>query len=188
MCWTRLIGNTGRKKSPSAHHRTTLSGYILARHISTNEKNLLNSNMSSTCLHNTANVGPLTAEIGSGVWGTPANLNGFRVLPSLLQRRRSPEANQTLDMFGRLLDWCTIYTFFGANCPLTEICQVQNSLYVQVLRSPILAALLHGTPAAGVNQTFRRTTTRNRITQLSQTEGATYIRQGGHHVGHRPTF
>jgi len=25
---------------------------------------------------------------------------------------------------------------------------VQNSLYVQVLRSPILAALLHGTPAA----------------------------------------
>jgi len=38
----------------------------------------------------------LVAEIGSGVWGTPANFNGFRVLPSLLQRRRSPEANQTL--------------------------------------------------------------------------------------------
>jgi len=30
---------------------------------------------------------------------------------------------------------------------------VLNSLYVQVLRSPILAALLHGTPAAGVSQT-----------------------------------
>jgi len=29
--------------------------------------------MSSTCLHNMANFGPLTAEIGSGVWGTPAN-------------------------------------------------------------------------------------------------------------------
>ena len=26
---------------------------------------------------------------------------------------------------------------------------MQNSLYVQVLRSPVLAALLHGTPAAG---------------------------------------
>jgi len=36
------------------------------------------------------------ALIGSGVWGTPANFNGFRVLPSLLQRRRSPQANQTL--------------------------------------------------------------------------------------------
>jgi len=43
-----------------------------------------------------ANFGPLTAETGSGVWGTPANFNGFRVLPSLLQGRRSPETNQTL--------------------------------------------------------------------------------------------
>jgi len=39
------------------------------------------------------NFGPLTAEIGSGVWDTPSNFNGFRVLASLLQRRRSPEAN-----------------------------------------------------------------------------------------------
>jgi len=49
------------------------------------------------------NVGRLTAEIRSAeiclpVWGTrtPANFNGFRVLASLLQRCRSPEANQTL--------------------------------------------------------------------------------------------
>ena len=32
-----------------------------------------------------ANFGPLAAaEIGSGVWGTPANFNGFRVLAALL--------------------------------------------------------------------------------------------------------
>ena len=37
---------------------------------------------------------------------------------------------------------------FGDFCPLTEFYQVQTSLCVQVLRSPILAALLHGTPAA----------------------------------------
>jgi len=43
-----------------------------------------------------ANFGPLTAEIGLPGWGTPANFNGFRVLPSLLQQRRSAEANQTL--------------------------------------------------------------------------------------------
>jgi len=43
-----------------------------------------------------ANFGPLAAEICSGVWGTPANFNVFRVLASLLQRRRSPEVNQTL--------------------------------------------------------------------------------------------
>ena len=28
--------------------------------------------------------GPLTAEIASEVWGTPANFNGFRVLAALL--------------------------------------------------------------------------------------------------------
>jgi len=30
------------------------------------------------------NFGPLTAEIGSGVWGTPTNFNGFCVLAALL--------------------------------------------------------------------------------------------------------
>jgi len=85
------------KNSPSVHHSTTLSGCIFANktHVD-NRKNLLNSNISSTCPHNTANFGLLTADIGSGVWGTPANFNGFRDLASLLQRRRSPEANQTL--------------------------------------------------------------------------------------------
>jgi len=65
------------------------------------------------------NFGPRAAEIGSGVWGTPTNFNGFRVL----------------------------------------------------------AALLHGTPAASVSKSLRR-----------WTKGATYIRQGNHHVGHSPTF
>ena len=41
----------------------------------------------------------------------------------------------------------------------------------------VLAALLHGTPVVGVSQTLRR-----------RTEGATYTRQDGHHVGHWPTF
>ena len=82
------------------------------RNVSTIGKNLLSSNISSTCPHNMVNFGPLAAEIVSLVWGTPANFNGFR----------------------------------------------------------ILAALLH-------SQTLWR-----------WTEGATYIRQGGHHVGHWPTF
>jgi len=84
MCCTRLPGNTGRKndakKSPYAHHRTTLSGYIflIKACIGNRKKNLLNSNISSsTCPHNMANFGPLSAEIGSGVWGTPVHFNGF---------------------------------------------------------------------------------------------------------------
>jgi len=41
----------------------------------------------------------------------------------------------------------------------------------------VLVALLHGTLVVGVSQTLRR-----------WTDGATYTRQGGHHVGHWPTF
>ena len=43
-------------------------------------KNLLNSNTSCTCPDNMVNFGPLTAEISSGVWGTPANFKGFASL------------------------------------------------------------------------------------------------------------
>jgi len=48
------------------------------------EKKLLSSNTSTTCPNNMVNFGPLTAEIGSGVWGTPTNFNGFCVLAALL--------------------------------------------------------------------------------------------------------
>jgi len=89
MCCSRLAANTGRKsrqKSPSGHHRTTSSGYIFATtaRIDNLKKNLLSSNISSTCLHNTVNFGPLAAEIISLVWGTPGNFNRFRVLAALL--------------------------------------------------------------------------------------------------------
>jgi len=89
MCYTLLAGKTGRKnhakKSPSGHHRTTLPGCIFAsKACIDNRNNLLNSNISSTCPHNMANVGPLTAEIGLPVWGTRAHFNGFRVLAALL--------------------------------------------------------------------------------------------------------
>ena len=116
----RLAENTGRKNSPSAHHRTSLSGYIFATEACIdNGKNLLNSNIFPTCPYNMVNFGPLAAEIVSLVWGTPANFDGFR----------------------------------------------------------FLAALLHGTLVVRVSQTLRR-----------WTQGATYIRQGDHHVGHWPTF
>jgi len=74
------------QKSPSAHYRTTLSGYIFATKVRIDnlKKNLLNSNTSSICPDNVVNFGPLAAEIGSGVWGTPANFNRFRILAALL--------------------------------------------------------------------------------------------------------
>ena len=102
------------------------------------EKNLLSRNISSTCAQNMVNVGPLAAEIVSLVWGAPAHFNGFRVLASLLQRRRSTDANQTLhDVWPSPARLHYIH-IFGGCCPITEFCQVQSSLCVlQDLRSPI---------------------------------------------------
>ena len=75
-----------RQKSPSGHHPTTLSGYIFTTKacIDSQKKNLLSSNISSTCPHNMVNFGPLAAEIVSLVWGTPANFNRFSILAALL--------------------------------------------------------------------------------------------------------
>ena len=119
MCCTWLAENTGCKKVAKNCHLGTITQLCRAicsqlRHVSTIEKNLLSSNMSSRCPHSIVNFGPLT-----GVWGTPANFNEFRVL----------------------------------------------------------AALLHGSQVVSVSQTLR-----------CWTEGATYVRQGDHHVGHWPTF
>jgi len=88
-CWTWLAQSTGRKKSPKIRHLGTVAQLCRAissqlRHISTIGKNLLDSNISPTCPHNMVNFGPPAAEIGSVVWGTPANFNGFQVLVALL--------------------------------------------------------------------------------------------------------
>ena len=54
------------------------------RHVLAIGKNLLSSNICSTCPHNMVNFGPLAAEIVSLVWGNPGNFNRFRVLAALL--------------------------------------------------------------------------------------------------------
>jgi len=42
------------------------------------------------------NFGPIAAEIEPVVWGTPANLNGFRVLAALLHGTRVVGVSHTL--------------------------------------------------------------------------------------------
>ena len=66
---------------------------------------------------------------------------------------------------------------YGELRPTGEIISLVwgNPANVNVFR--VLTALQHGTLVVGVSQTLPR-----------WTEGATYIRQGGRHVGHWPTF
>ena len=89
-CCTRLAENTGCKKSPKIRHLCTIAELCRAissqlRHVSTIGKNLLNSNISSTCSHDmVGKLSPLPAEISLPVWGTAANFDGLRVVASLL--------------------------------------------------------------------------------------------------------
>ena len=101
VCCTRLAENTESKKLPKIHHLGTIAQLCRAislqlRHVSTIRKNLVKQQYLLHMSHNMAIFHALAAEIGSGVWGTPANFNRFRILASLLQQRRSPEANRTL--------------------------------------------------------------------------------------------
>ena len=79
------------KKSPSGHHRTTLSGYIFATkaRIDNRKKNLLSSNISSTRSHIIATFGPLAAEIGSVVWGYPCKFQRVSRLGRVTARHSS---------------------------------------------------------------------------------------------------
>ena len=72
----------------------------------------------------------------------------------------------------------------SSTCPMMNFGPLAAEICWRVWGTPanfsgfrVLAALPHGTLVVGVSQTLRR-----------WREGASYIRQGGHHVGHWPTF
>jgi len=93
MCCKRLAENTGGKKVAKNRHLGTIAQFCWAifsqlRHVSTIGKNLLSSNISSTCPHNTANFGPLAAQIYPVVWA-PAQISMGLRLGSVTSRHSS---------------------------------------------------------------------------------------------------
>ena len=121
------------------------------RHVLTTGKKLVKQQYLLSSQHD--ELRPIS---GSLVWSTQQISTGFgswlRYCCDVAQRKPT----KLCTMFGRLLGLYTIYTFLGGSCLVTEFCQVQNSLCVQVLRSPILAALLHDTRVVSGSQTLRR--------------------------------
>jgi len=97
MYCTRLAGNARRKNrrlGAIAQLCRAISSQL--RHVSTIGKNSLNIRISPMCPHNTVNFGLLEAEIVSLVWGTPANVNRFRVFAALLHSTLVVGVSQTL--------------------------------------------------------------------------------------------
>ena len=159
------------KNSPSGHHRTTLSGCVFAKMICIyNRKKLVKQQYLLHTFSQYDELRPTNCLDWSGSsFGHPSK---FQRVSRLTFVTAAMSLTGGQPSFARCLAVslaviCRLGYIFGGSCPLTEFCPVQNSLYVQVLRSPILAALLHGTPAAGVSQTLR-CGTRNGITELSQ--------------------
>jgi len=122
-------------------------------------------------------LGLLAAEIVSLVWGTPATFNGFRILALLLQRRCWTEANQTLhDVWPSPGLEHYIY-IFGGYCPIMEFFRCK----IHFASSKSCAILFWYRYCTALEQWARA-----KLRRCAQ--GATYIRQGDHHIGHWPTF
>jgi len=100
-CSTRLTENTVRKNVAKNRHLGTIAQFcrLYLRNEGTcrqSKKNWLSSNMSSRCPPQYTELGPLAAEIGLPVSGTPANFNGFRDLAALLKGSQVVSVSQTL--------------------------------------------------------------------------------------------
>jgi len=98
---TRLAGNTGRKKVAKNRHLGTIPQLCRAisselRHVSAIGKKHVKQQYLLHMSHNMVNLGPLAAEIGLQVWGTPANFNGLRVLAALLHGSQVLGVSQSL--------------------------------------------------------------------------------------------
>jgi len=109
-------------------------------------------------------TGKVRGKVREFCFGRPVGTLGFACWLRYCTNVAQWTSTKLCTMLGSLLGWYTIYIFRGC-CPLREFCQVRNSLCVQVLHFPILAALLHGTRAVGVSQTLRHGT-RNAIKEL----------------------
>jgi len=132
------------------------------------EKNLLNSNISSTCSHNMVNFGPLTAEIAVEFEAPQQISTGTDVAQC-----RSAKLST---MFGHLLGWYTIYTFLGALAPNGILPGAKDTLH------PSLCILLYWQRYCTALGQWASAKLRR------SAEGATCIWQGGHPVGHQTTF
>jgi len=97
----RLAENTGRKKVAKNRHLGATAQLCRAissqlRHISTIGKKIVKQQYLLHMPHNMVNFGPLAAEIGLVVCGTPANFNEFRALAALLHGTPVLGVSQTL--------------------------------------------------------------------------------------------
>ena len=193
MCCTRLAGNTGCKNDAKNRHLRTTAQLCQAvslqlRHVSTIGKNLLNSNMSSTCLHNMANFGPLMGEIGSGVWGIPGK---FRRVSCLAFATAVTSLNGGQPKFARCLaiSWAgALYIHFRGLLPPSRILPSAKFTLCLSLALAYIGSITARHSSSGRQPNFAVSYKEWNYRTFAEGASTTYVQQGGHHVGHWPTF
>ena len=160
------------QKSRKTRHLRTIAHLCRAWIFATkayidNRKNALNINISFTCPHNVANFGPLAAEIGSGVWGTPSNFNGFSSL-DFVTAATSFTGGQPNVVRCLAVSWAgTLYIHFRGLLPPDGISQHAKFTLRPSIAFSYIGSVTARHSSSGVSQTLRRGT-RNGITELSQ--------------------
>jgi len=126
------------KNSPSAHHRTTLSGHIFTtKACIDNRKKLVKQQY---LLHMSSQYGGLQPTNGSDQFvslGHPSKFQQVSHLGGITAPTSLIEANQTLHDVCCLLSWYTIYTFSGALAPW------RNSAHCKIHLASKSCALLY---------------------------------------------
>jgi len=177
-----------RQKSPSAHHRTTLSRCIFATKacISNWKKNLLNTNMSSSCPH-TSELRPINGWDLLARLGHPSKFQRVSHLafvtavmtltggqPNFARCLPSPALLHYIYIFGgsfrwQNFAWCKVH-FASKSCVLMYWQRYCTALQQRAWAK--LCGVVHGMD----------------LPNFDRGEGATYIWHDSHHVRHRPTL
>ena len=99
-CCTWLAENRTQKVAKNRHQGTIAqlcrAIFSQVRHVSTIGKKLVKQQYVLHMFPQYSELGPLAAEIGLPVWGTPAHFNAFRVLAALLYGTPVVGVSQTL--------------------------------------------------------------------------------------------
>jgi len=169
---TWLAENTGHKNDAKNRHLCTIAQLYQAvssqlRHVSTIGKIFFKQQYVFRMLPQYGKLLPVNGWERLASFGHPSK---FRRVSRLVFVTAATLLAGGQPNFARCLaiSWAaTLYIHFRGLLPPDGILPGPKFTLVQVLSSPTLAALIHGTPAAGVSQTLRRGT-RNGITELLQ--------------------
>jgi len=192
-CCTGLAENAARKNSPKIRHLGTIEQLCRAislqlRHVATIGKKFVKQQY----LHHTCSqygvLRPTNCWDRFTSLGHPSKFNRFCVLPSLLQRRRSMEANQTLhDVWPSPGLVHYIYIFGGSSLiALNEFFPRAKFTLPPSLAFSYIGSVTARHSSSGRQPNFAAWY--KEWNYVTFAHGATYARLGGHCVGHRPTF